>query len=92
MVDKFQLKLYIAGHTPRSQYAIANLRRLCEEKLKGKYELAIIDVLERPDLAEEDRILATPTLIKELPPPPRRIVGDLADEEKVALGLGLELY
>ncbi len=92
MVDKFQLKLYIAGHTPRSQYAIANLRRLCEEKLKGKYELAIIDVLERPDLAEEDRILATPTLIKELPPPPRRIVGDLADEEKVALGLSLELY
>ena len=92
MRTSFSLKLYVAGHSPRSQYAIANLRRLCEERLPGRYELTIIDVLERPDLAEKDRILATPTLIKELPPPVRRIVGDLADKQKVALGLSLDLY
>ena len=87
----FLLKLYITGHTPRSERAIANLRLICEEKLGGAYELMVIDVLDHPQLAEEDKILATPTLIKALPPPMRRIIGDLSDVEKVILGLDLKL-
>ncbi len=83
------LKLYITGQTPRSSRAIANLRRICEEELDGQYELSIIDVLERPRLAEDERILATPTLVKELPPPIRHIIGDLSDTEQVLLGLDL---
>ena len=67
--------------------AIANLRRICEEDLRGEYSLDIIDVLQQPDAAETDRILATPTLIKQLPPPLRRVIGDLSDKEKVLLGL-----
>lgn len=83
-MNKYIFKLYIAGHTPRSQSAIVNLRRICEELFpNGAYELAVIDVLEHPELAEAAKILATPTLIKELPPPIRRIIGDLADTEQV---------
>ena len=67
--------------------AIANLRRICDEELHGEYQLEIIDVLERPQLAEDDKILATPTLIKQLPPPLRRVIGDLSNKEKVLLGL-----
>ena len=67
--------------------AIANLRRICEEDLNGQYALEIIDVLEQPEVAETDRILATPTLIKQLPPPLRRVIGDLSDKDKVLLGL-----
>jgi circadian clock protein KaiB len=67
--------------------AIANLRRICEQELRGQYELQIIDVLEHPQVAEDDKILATPTLIKQLPPPLRRVIGDLSDKEKVLLGL-----
>lgn len=67
--------------------AIANLRRLCEHELKGEYHLEIIDVLEHPQAAEDARILATPTLIKQLPPPLRRVIGDLSDKDKVLLGL-----
>jgi circadian clock protein KaiB len=81
------LKLYVAGKTPRTDLAIANLRRICEEDLKGEYELQIIDVLEHPQKAEDDRVLATPTLIKQLPPPLRRVIGDLSDKQKVLLGL-----
>ena len=88
--NKFTLKLYITGHTPKSERAIANLRRICAGGLEGQYELIIIDVLECPQLAEDEKILATPTLIKELPPPLRRIIGDLSDKEKVLLGLDLE--
>ncbi len=83
------LKLFITGHTPRSEQAIANLRAICENELGGQYELVIIDVLERPQLAEDEKILATPTLIKQLPPPLRRIIGDLSDKDKVLLGLDL---
>jgi circadian clock protein KaiB len=83
------LKLYVTGETPRSRRAIANLRELCETQLAGQYEMEVIDVLERPHLAEEDRILATPTLIRELPPPLRRVIGDLSDTEKVLVGLDL---
>ena len=81
------MKLYVAGNTPRAQLAISNLKRICEEELLGAYELQIIDVLENPQLAEDDRILATPTLIKRLPPPLRRVIGDLSDKQKVLLGL-----
>jgi circadian clock protein KaiB len=81
------LKLYVTGKTPRAEKAIANLRRICEEELRGQYELNIIDVLEHPQLAEDEKILATPTLIKRLPPPLRRVIGDLSDKDKVLLGL-----
>jgi circadian clock protein KaiB len=91
-VSMFVLRLYIAGQTARSHYAVANLRRVCEERLSGRYQLSIIDVLEQPDLAERDRVLATPTLIKEMPPPTRRIVGDMADAEKVIVGLNLAMH
>lgn len=86
-LSKYLLKLYITGQTPRAERAIANLRRICEEDLGGKYELQIIDVLESPQLAEDEKILATPTLIKRLPLPLRRVIGDLTDKEKVLLGL-----
>ena len=86
---KYMLKLYVTGRTPRSEQAISNLRRICDEDLEGHYELTIIDVLERPQLAEDEKILATPLLIKELPPPLRRIIGDLSKKESVLLGLDL---
>jgi circadian clock protein KaiB len=90
-MDKYRLKLFITGQTSRSMRAITNLRRICENALGTDYELDIIDVLERPQLAEDDRVLATPTLIKEFPLPVRRVIGDLSDTEKVLLGLELSL-
>lgn len=89
-MSRFILKLYITGTTPNSERALANLKRLCEEELSEEYEIIVIDVLENPQLAEDDRILATPTLIKALPPPLRRVIGDLSDNEKVLLGLDLK--
>lgn len=88
-MNKFILTLYITGQTPRSEQAITNLRRVCETALKGQYELFIVDVLEQPNLAEDEKILATPTLVKEVPPPTRRIIGDLSDTQQVLIGLGL---
>ena len=88
-MTQYRLKLFITGHTLRSSRAIANLRRICEEELGTEYELVIIDVQEQPQLAEEDKILATPTLIKVLPLPVRRIIGDLSDTKQVLLGLEL---
>lgn len=90
IANKYILKLYIAGSTPRSIRAIANLERLCELELGGNYEMVVIDVLERPQLAEDEKIVATPTLIKELPLPLRRIIGDLSDKERVLLGLDIQ--
>lgn len=90
-MQKFHLTLFITGQTPRSEHAIANLRRICEKELANQYELTIIDVLENPHLAEESKILATPTLVKELPPPLRRIIGDLSNTSKVLLGLDLQI-
>ena len=87
ILSKYLLKLYVTGNTPRTERAIANLRRVCDEELRSEYELEIIDVMEHPQKAEDDRILATPTLIKQLPPPLRRIIGDLSNKEKVLLGL-----
>ena len=89
LTSKFLLKLYVAGSTPRAALAIENLKRICETDLSGRYDLQIIDVLEHPELAEQDKVLATPTLIKQLPPPLRRVIGDLSDSEKVLLGLEL---
>ena len=80
----------MTGGSARTGIAIANLQRICEEELAGLYELEIIDVMEHPELAEDERILATPTLIKSLPPPLRRVIGDLSDKEKVLLGLEVQ--
>jgi circadian clock protein KaiB len=91
-MNKFKLRLYVTGKTPKSERAIANLKEICEKDLRGLYELQIIDVLERPQLAEDEKILATPTLIKDLPPPLKRIIGDLSNSEKVLLGLDLSPY
>ena len=83
------LKLYVTGGTPRAELAVDNLRRICEEVLNGEYELQVIDVLEQPHLAEEDRVLVTPTVIKQMPPPPRRVLGDLSNADLVRSGLQL---
>jgi circadian clock protein KaiB len=79
--------LFVTGASSRTGIAIANLRRICEQELEGQYDLEIIDVQQFPDLAEDEKILATPTLIKSLPLPLRRVIGDLSDTEKVLLGL-----
>lgn len=89
-MSKTILKLYITGNTERTRRALANIREICDNDLAGHYEIIIVDVLERPQLAEDERILATPTLIRHLPMPLRRIVGDLSDSEKVLLGLDLQ--
>ena len=86
---KYLLRLFVTGASSRTATAIANLRRICDEELSGAYDLQIIDVQEHPALAEDERILATPTLIKSLPLPLRRVIGDLSDKEKVLLGLEL---
>lgn len=88
-MNKYLLKLYVTGQTPRSIRAISNLRQICQDELNGCYEMLVIDVLERPQLAEDEQILATPTVVKELPSPIRRIIGDLSDSERVLLGLEL---
>jgi circadian clock protein KaiB len=90
MAGKYLLRLFIAGRTPKSEHCIASLRAICEQDLNREYELEIIDVLERPQLAEDEKILATPTLIRKLPPPVRRLIGDLSDMEKVLIGLDLK--
>ena len=89
MAVKYVLKLYVTGVTPRSQAALKNLENILDEAYKGVYSLKVIDVIKQPQLAEDDKILATPTLIKILPPPVARIIGDLSDREKVLLGLDL---
>jgi circadian clock protein KaiB len=82
-MESIHLKLYVTGHTARSLMAIANLRQLCKSCFGDNYKLDIIDVLEKPETAEQDRILATPTLIKYMPPPIRRLIGDLSDQDLV---------
>jgi circadian clock protein KaiB len=85
----YVLKLYIAGNTPNSARALKMLKDILEKEWQGVYALKVIDVLKNPQLAEEDKILATPTLTKVLPPPVRKIIGDLSDREKVLVGLDL---
>ena len=89
-MSQYVLKLYVTGQTSRSERAVANLRRICEEEFAGQYEMVVIDILERPQLAEDEKILATPTLIKLLPPPIRRIIGDLSDKERVLVGIDVQ--
>ena len=84
-------RLFVAGDTPRSQQAIENLRRLCDEMADDSPECVVIDVLDKPELAEAERILTTPTLIKVTPPPSRRVTGDLSDREAVLRGLTLKI-
>ncbi len=86
---QYELRLYVAGMTPRSALAIANIREICGEHLKGRYDLRVIDIYQQPTLAEEQQIVALPTLIRKLPPPLRRIIGDLSDRERVLIGLDL---
>ena len=88
-MGKLRLKLYVLGQTQRSMRAIDSLRSLCEE-FGGDFEMIVVDILERPQLAEDEKIMATPTLIRELPLPMRRIIGDLSDREKVLLGLDIQ--
>jgi circadian clock protein KaiB len=83
------LRLYVAGQTPKSSAAFDNLQRLCEERLKGHYSIEVIDLLKNPRLAKDDQILAIPTLVRRLPPPVRRIIGDLSNTERVLVGLDL---
>jgi circadian clock protein KaiB len=85
----WQLRLYVAGQTPKSITAFANLKRLCEEHLAGRYQIEIVDLLVNPQLAAGDQIVAIPTLVRKLPEPLRRIVGDLRDTERVLVGLQL---
>ncbi len=87
--QQYVLKLYVTGHTPRSIQAIASIRSICEEHLQGRYELQVIDIYQHPQLAEDEQIIAAPTLIKQLPLPLRKLVGDMSNEEKVLLGLDL---
>jgi circadian clock protein KaiB len=84
------LRLYVAGQTHKSVTALANLKRICEEHLAGRYRLEIIDLLEQPQLAAGDQILAVPTLVRRLPPPLKRIIGNLSDSERVLVGLDLK--
>ena len=86
---RYKLRLFVTGSTPRSTRAIANMRKICEENLRGRYDLEVVDVYENPDATRELQIIATPTLVKILPEPLRRIIGDLSDKERVLAGLNL---
>ncbi|RYY55966.1 MAG: circadian clock protein KaiB [Chitinophagaceae bacterium] len=86
---KYELRLYVAGKTPKSVLALSNLKRLCEEHLEGQYSIEVIDLLVHPQLAEGDQILAIPTLVKKVPEPVRKIIGDLSNVEKVLVGLDI---
>lgn len=89
--DKWILRLYVAGQTPKSIAAFTNLKKICEEQLKGKYTIEVIDLLENPQLSRDDQILAVPTLVRKLPVPVRKIIGDLSNTEKVLIGLNIKL-
>lgn len=86
---KWVLKLYVAGQSPKALTAFANLKKICEEQLEGKYSIEVIDLLINPQLGNEDQILALPTLVRKLPVPVRKIIGDLSDTERVLVGLNL---
>lgn len=89
-LTRYVLKLYVAGQSPKSVKAIANMTRICEEELQGEYDLEVIDLHQQPQLAQVDQIIAIPTLIKKLPHPLRRIIGDLSDTESVLVGLDIK--
>jgi len=87
--QRYMLRLYVAGQTAKSLVAFANLKQICEEHLAGKCTIEVVDLLENPQLAEGDQILAIPTLVRRLPPPIRKIIGDLSNTERVLVGLDL---
>jgi circadian clock protein KaiB len=87
--DTYILRLYVAGETPKSKVAFANLKHICEEHLSGRYKIEVIDLLKNPQLAKGDQILAIPTLVRRLPPPIKKIIGDLSNTERVLVGLDL---
>ncbi len=87
--ERWELRLYVAGQTARSAVALANLKRICEEHLKGQYRIEVVDVLKNPRLARGDQILALPTLVRKLPEPMKKIIGDLSNEDRVLIGLDL---
>lgn len=86
---KYELRLYIAGQTPKSVTALKNINKICKEHLDGKYSIEVIDLLKNPQLAEGDQIFAIPTLVRKVPQPIRKIIGDLSNEEKVLVGLNI---
>jgi circadian clock protein KaiB len=86
----WKLRLYVAGQTPKSLTAFANLKRICEERLPGRYQIEVVDLLKQPELAQTDQIIALPTLVRKLPEPIKRMVGDLSNSERVVLGMNLE--
>ncbi len=88
--DEWVLRLYVAGQTPKAIMAFKNLKLICEEQLKGKYEIQVIDLLMNPQLGRDDQILAVPTLVRKLPVPVRKIIGDLSDSERVLIGLDIK--
>jgi circadian clock protein KaiB len=88
--DRWNLRLYVAGQTPRSLSAFKNLKEICEEYLKGKYHIEVVDLMENPTLARGDQILAIPTLVRKLPEPIRKIIGDLSNTERVLVGLDIQ--
>jgi circadian clock protein KaiB len=87
--EKYVLRLYIAGGTPRSTRAVANIREICEHNLHGRYDLEVIDIYQHPALAQGEQIIAAPTLVKQLPHPLRRFIGDLSDTERILVGMDL---
>ena len=87
--EVWHLRLYVAGQTVRSRRTLGNLRRICEEHLAGRFEIEVIDLVQNPQLAAGDQILALPTLVRKLPPPMRKIIGDLSNTERVLVGLDL---
>jgi circadian clock protein KaiB len=87
--DRWELRLYVAGQTAKSLTAFSNLKKICDEHLKGKYRIEVVDLLKNPTLARGDQIFALPTLVRKLPEPIRKIIGDLSNEEKVLVGLNL---
>ncbi|HZD39232.1 MAG TPA: circadian clock KaiB family protein [Terriglobales bacterium] len=87
--EKYVLRLYIAGATPRSSRAVANIKHICEHNLNGRYDLEVIDLYQQPTLAKDEQIVAAPMLIKKLPTPLRRFIGDLSDKERILVGMDL---
>ncbi len=88
--ERWDLRLYVAGQTPKSLLALTNLKKYCEEHLAGRYTIEVIDLIEHPQLAEGDQILAVPTLVRKLPPPMKHLIGDLSNKERVLVGLDLK--
>ena len=85
----WRLSLYVAGQTPKSITALANLKRLCEDQLAGRYKIEVVDLMKQPNLARRDDVIVVPTLVRQLPPPIRKIIGDLSHTERVLVGLNL---